>query len=213
MNIRGVKAIPKGDSWQKALQLLNDWKDGDSKLGNIGTWTEQDILVIDSFSRLCESARNFHLAMNNRLDVGLRAGTSQDNDYAAVYKMILEFLDLLKDPQIRCNIILVCHIVMMEETRTPQTSAAGRPQKGFAQVFGRAMISPQISQYFPHVLRAKSIGNEPSVRRTIHTNNDESVELITTAPLQVKPQYELATGLAEYFRDIHNVGGPQTETP
>lgn len=200
MNIQGMKAVPKGDSWNRAMQQMNDWRDGEDKPGNIGKWGPQDILVIDSFSRMCEGAMNFQLAMNNRLTSGPRVGTSSDNDYRGAYNYITGWLDLIKSKEITCNVIVIAHIVFMEPSG-PQTTVK-REAKGFAQVFGRAMISPTISQYFPHVLRAKSQGNEPSVKRTIVTNNDENVELITTAPLSVPREYPLETGLAEYFRDV-----------
>lgn len=202
-NIAGVKAVPRGDSWQKINQQLNNWIDGDDKPGNISKWGGNDILVIDSFSRLCEAAMNYQLSLNMRLDKGPQAGNSSGNDYAATYKLITDFLNLLKSSDIKCHIILIGHIVFMEPGG--QTNVGGRPPKGYTQVMGRAVISPTISQYFSHVLLAKSIGNEPNVKRTIVTNNDENVELITPSPLQVKREYPLETGLAEYFRDVRSV--------
>jgi hypothetical protein len=213
-NIRGVKAVPRGDSWQKINQLLNDWRDGDDKPGNLSKWLPTDILVIDSFSRLCEAAMNFQLSLNGRLETGPAAGASSTNDYAAAYRLIGDFLQLLKSSEIKCNVILICHIVFMEEpTGGGRQTTVTRTAKGFPQVFGRAMISPTITQYFSHAIRAKSVGNEPSVKRTIITNNDENVELINTAPLRVPREYPLETGLAEYFRDIRSTadGGQQTK--
>lgn len=203
-SIQGTKSVSQGRAWQTGNTLLNNWVDGENKYGNISKWTEQDVLVIDSFSRWCEAARDFHLAVNNRAGERPRAGDSGSNDYSAIYSYILDFLNLLKSKDIKCHVILIGHVVFMDPNRSGvrQTSSTTPQIKGFTQVLGNANISPQISQYFPHVIRAKSVGSEPTVRRTIVTNNDENIELITTAPLQVKQEYSLETGLAEYFRDV-----------
>jgi hypothetical protein len=204
-NILGVKAVPRGDSWQKINQHLNDWRDGDDKPGNLSKWLPTDVLVIDSFSRLCEAAMNFQLSLNNRLATGPRVGATSDNDYTAAYRLITDFLQLLKSSEIKCNVILICHIVFMEEpSGNSRQNTVTRTAKGFPQVFGRSMISPTVTQYFSHAIRAKSAGSEPAVKRTIVTNNDENVELINTAPLRVPREYALETGLAEYFRDIRS---------
>lgn len=200
LTIKGSRAVPRGDCWVRAMNQLNHWTDGDDKPGNISKWPETDILVIDSFSRLCEAAMNYQLSLNNRLLEGPRVGTSQSNDYSAAYKYIMDFINLIKSDEIKCSVIIIGHIVFMERSG-PQNTVT-KESKGFLQVFGKAMISPVISQHFPHVIRAKSIGNDPSVKRTIITNNDENVELITPAPLRVKKEYPLETGLAEYFRDV-----------
>lgn len=198
-SIIGTKTVPQGSAWPTANRLLTDWRDGDDRPGALEKWTSNDVLVIDSFSRFCEAAMNYHLVLNNRAAEGPRVGNRDSNDYSATYKMITDFLNLLKCSQIQCHVIVIGHIVFMEEAG-PQVTAT-KVSKGYAQVFGRALISPTVSQYFPHVIRAKSVGSEPSVRRTIVTNNDENVELITPAPLQVKREYSLDTGLAQYFKD------------
>lgn len=198
-NLQGTKATPKGDSWHKINMLLNDWRDGDDRPGNLTKWGPQDVLVIDGLSRLCESAMNFQLAMNGHLVSGPQVGASGANDYTQAYKLITDFFDLLKCDDIKCNIIMVCHIQFMEQAG-PQITAS-RDVKGFPQTVGR-LISPKVGQYFNHSLLAKSSGNGPSVKRVIVTNNDENIELKTVAPLRVPREYPLETGLAQYFADI-----------
>lgn len=192
--LTGARAVPKGDSWKKISDQLNDWKDGEVRLGNIASWGPQDILVIDGLSRLCESAMNFQLAMNGRLISGPQVGTSGSNDYTQAYNMILSFLDLLKCGDIKCSVIMICHIALLE-----RGDGASKEIKGFPQTVGRA-ISPKIGQYFNHALMAKSVGEGQATRRMIVTNNADLVELKTTIPLRVKKEYPLSTGLAEYFK-------------
>lgn len=207
-NIQGVKAIPKGDAWPRLNGQLNDWKDGDDCPGNISKWADRDVLVIDELSRLSEAAMHFQLAINGRLMQGPQVGNSGSNDYTGAYRMILEFLDLLKSDDIKCHVIMCSHIKFQIEMQAdPQRKEAQRELRGFPQTVGR-MIAPQIGQYFNHALRAKSIGDGPSTQRVIVTNNDDAIDLKNAAPLRVKQQYKLGTGLAEYFRDVR--GGQPT---
>lgn len=200
--IMGAKPVPRATAWNRAQQILNSWTDGDLKLGNVGTWTDRDVLVIDSFSRLCEAAMNIQLAMNNRLQSGPQVGTSGTNDYTAMNQLVTQWLDFIKCDAIRCNVIMICHIQFIGEPQGGSRSGAQQGDlKGFPQTVGR-MIAPKVGQYFNHSLRAKSYGTGPSVRRVIVTNNDENVALKNTAPLKVKEQYPLETGLAEYFQAL-----------
>lgn len=207
-NIVGTTAIPKATSWQRINQQLNNWVDGPDKLGNISTWTDRDVLVIEGLSRLCEAAMNFQLSLVGRLDKGPRVGTSGDNDYTQAYTYIRRFLDFLKSPDIKCHIIISCHIkFMVDQAQTnPQSQQAQREMKGFPQTIGR-MISPEIGQYFNHALRTKIVGVDPNVKYTIVTKHDDAIGLKNVAPLRVKDSYPLESGLAEYF---HAIRGPLT---
>jgi len=206
-NILGTTAVPKAQAWMRTNQQLNNWTDGEKKYGNISSWPPERILVIDGLSRLCEAAMNFQLSLNNRLDKGPRVGTSGDNDYTQAYGYIRKFLDLLKSPEIKCQIIMVCHISFQIEMQSnPQSQSAMREQKGFPQTVGR-LISPQVGQYFNHALRAKSVGTGAGTRRVIVSNNDDFIDLKNTVPLRTKAEYGLTSGLAEYF---HTVRGPLT---
>lgn len=197
--LQGARALPRGDAWQRMLTQLNDWKDGELRLGNIATWGPRDILVIDGLSRAFEAALNFQLALNGRLLKGPQVGTAGDNDYTHTYSKVSEWLDMMKSDEIKCHIILICHIRFIDENRDRETKETQR--KGFPQTVGQRM-APQIGQYFNHTLRAKSVGNAPMVRRVIVTNNDEDIELKNSSPLRIKQEYKLETGLAEYFRTV-----------
>ena len=201
-NLLGTRAMPRATAWNRLNQTLNNWTDQDQKLGNISKWSPDDVLVIDSFSRVCDAAMNFQLSLNGRLDKGPQVGTSGSNDYTAAFRLIEQWLDFLKCDEVKCNVILVCHIQFTTEVTNPQAPQAARGDvKGFPQAVGRA-IAPKIGQYFNHALRAKQIGTGQATKRFIVTNNDEHISLKNPAPLKVKEQYDLSTGLAEYFQAI-----------
>jgi hypothetical protein len=138
------------------------------------------------------------LALNGRLETGPRVGTSDTNDYSAAYGLILSFLDMLKSSEIKCHIIMCCHIAfLVEDQHDRQSPTAQRDMRGFPQTVGRK-IGPMIGQFFNHALRAKVIGTSPG-RHVIMTASDEYIDLKTTKPLKVQKEYNLETGLAEYF--------------
>lgn len=199
----GPRALPRATAWNRMNQILNNWIEPGPeglKLGNIGTWGPRDVLVIDTFSRVCDAAMNFQLAINGRLEKGPQVGTSGSNDYTAAFKLIQEWLDMLKCEEIKCNVIVVCHIAFVNEVTNP-AAPGSRDVKGFPQTVGRA-IGPKVGQYFNHALRAKSIQQGSQTKRVIVTNNDENIELKNPRPLKVREQYDLDTGLAEYFAAI-----------
>lgn len=194
VKVSGGKAIPQGKAWQQMNYQLDNWVDGDRQLGGVHTWGSRDVLVIDSFSRACDAAMNFQLAMNGRL-----GGHPQQQDWGLAQGLVERFLDLLTSDEIKCNIILVCHMTFLE-------TDAG-PTKAFPQALGKA-LPPKVPQKFNHTLLARSSGSGPMAKRSIVTNTSGLIELKNSAPLRVKPEYDLTTGLAEYFRDIRQGQGP-----
>lgn len=192
MLIKQSQVIPKGDLWNKISGQLDKWKDGEQDFGNIESWTIRDVLVIDGLSRLSDAAFNYQLAMNGRL-----LGRPEQSDFGMAQRNVERLLMLLYSSAIKCHVILICHIAFIE--------TEGGPTRGFPQTIGKA-ISPKIGQYFNHALLAKTSGQGEATKRVILTNTSGMIELKSAAPLRVKGEYELATGLAEYFRDVLGPG-------
>ncbi len=195
--MQGAKTVARGDAWQRMIAQLNNWRDGELQLGNISKWGERDVLVIDGLSRAAEAALNMHLVLNGRILTGPQVGTAGTNDYTAVYRMITDWLDMLKSEDIKCQIIMICHIQFQDAPGTDPKARSQSDLKGFPQVIGR-LIAPKIGQYFNHALQAVDVGG----RRFIRTKSLDSVGTKSSAPLRVKDQYDLSTGLAEYFQAI-----------
>lgn len=182
--------VTKGDSWTKAMGQLQDWKDGERSWGNITSWGPKDVLAIDGLSRLADAAFNQHLAMNSRI------GKPEQRDYGAAQGALKRLLWLLFSDEVKCNVVMVCHIKPVE--------IDGEPIRGFPQTIGSA-LSPEVGQFFNHALLASQSGQGDNVKRVITTRTKGFVQLKTPAPLRVKAEYDLATGLAEYFADIRRV--------
>jgi hypothetical protein len=196
--IKGGQWLPKAKAWQQMNNQLDKWKDGTEDLGSIATWDRAIILVVDGLSRVCDFAMNFQLSMNARL-----GQTPQQADWFLAQGMVERFIKMLTSDEIKCNLILVCHIAFIETD--------SGPTKGFPQTLGKA-LSPKIAQSFNHVLMARSTGSGLNVKRQIFTGTHGMIELKNTAPLRVKAEYPLETGLAEYFRDLKKGPGAAATT-
>lgn len=196
----GGKLVPKQATvWQRAIKLLDNWSTGEDKFGPISSWTTQDVLVIDSLTLLCNAALNFVLSMNARL-----GQTAHQSDWYTAQQMVESLLQMLYDEGIKCNVVMLCHVVYLGEENGP---LHGHPAS-----LGKA-LSPKIGRYFNSMLMAKTQGYGSNQKRLILTGSTSLVELKNTAPLSVKPNYPLETGLADYFAAVRNANARTPDAP
>lgn len=194
MKNSGGKLIPnKATVWMRAIGLLQDWGGGNppnasAKLGSITTWGTQDVLVIDSLTMLSNAAMNFVLAMNARL-----GQQPHQSDWYQAQQLVESLLQMLYDDNVKCNVILVSHVAYYGEDNGPMKGLPSGPGKA---------LGPKIGRYFNTTLLARTQGAGTAVKRKILTNSTQMIELKNTAPTKVKAEYDLATGLAEYFADV-----------
>ncbi len=211
MRTVGGKLIPvRATVWSRTVELLNDWSpkttikwpekaeaNDTAELGPISSWGIQDVLVIDSLTMMAKAAMNFVLAMNARL--GQQAHQS---DWYQGQQLLESLLEKLYDVNIRCNVVINCHITYIGEENGPQ--------RGYPSSLGRA-LSPRIGRYFNSILMAKTVGSGAGAKHKILTSSTPMVELKNTAPLKVKGEYELGNGLAEYFRDVRGASASTSQ--
>ena len=191
MKVSGGKLIPaKATVWPRAIGLLDNWKTDSADLGNISTWTDKDVLVIDSLTMLSTAALAFILSLNARL-----GQQPHQSDWYAGQQLVESLLQKLYDSNVKCNVIVNSHITYIGEENGPQ--------KGYPASLGKA-LSPKIGSYFNTILMAKSVGIGANAKRKIITNNTAMVELKNTAPLRVQAEYSIETGLAEYFKAVRS---------
>ena len=185
-NVNG-KLIPQAKAWTRAMTLLDKWNDA----GGVMSWTSKDILVIDSLTTLGKAALAFQLSMNGRLG---QQPTQQDWYQA---QMLLEsFLQRVYDENVKCNVIINCHVKFVGEDNGPQR---GYPETGVGTA-----LSPKIGLYFNSVIMAKTTGQGTNQKRKIFTSTTGIVELKNSSPTKVKPEYDQVTGLAEFFKDLRS---------
>lgn len=189
----GKVTISAPKMWSGAINTLAEWKDDKENLGPVTSWTSREVLVIDTLSALSKAALRQVLAMNGRLNQ-----RPWEADWGSAQDLVEDFVEMVTSPELPCHVIVLAHIIYL----APKGEAM---DKGFPQTLGKA-LSPKIGRSFDATILAQSSGVGQATRRKIITNNVALVELKSVAPLNVKPEYELSTGLAEYFRDSNAAG-------
>ena len=175
----GKLVRPLATVWPRLTHLLTNWH------GGIHSWGSEDVLVIDSLTRLADAAMNYVLRINGRPD-----GPPQLADWGAGQKLIKTVFETLYDDNVKCNIIVIAHIAFIGEENGPQ--------HGYPMSLGKA-LSPVIPTFFNSVIMVRRGQNG---QRKIITTPQGLVELKTSNPLTVKAEYGLEFGLAEFFRDL-----------
>lgn len=180
-----IDGIPK--AFSDAMKMLDNWKykDGDEEIdyGKPSEWGPDCILVIDSLSRLCDSAFDFRIPLTP-------VGKSGEYDLRAVYGDAQDAIETtlanLTSQHFKTNVIVIAHIQYMD---MPDGS-----KKGFPQGVGQK-LSPKIPQYFPSVVMYTNKGG----KRTLQTNSSPLIDLANPKPFAMAKEYPIDNGLAEFF--------------
>lgn len=213
-NLAGQIFPMEAKAWANTIAKLEHWKEPagpDSPavdLGRLTDWTPQDILVIDSLSMLSTAAANFVLQMNGALGTGKsRTSNEERRDIWAAQKMLRTLLEMLYDSNVKCNVIVTSHIAFVNEMGEKPKEGEASAMQGYPAAIGRA-LSPHIPRYFNTVLYARVIGSGPGARHRIYTVPQGVVNVKSSAPLSVSPDYPLETGLADYFAALRKSHQP-----
>ena len=189
----GTMIDGKPKAWTESLKMLNHWKYTDETsgeeidYGNPADWGPDTILVIDSLSRWCDAAYDFHEAMIPR-------GKSGDYDGRAVYGNaqddVEKQLAMLTSATMRTNVIVIAHGTYMD---MPDGT-----KKIFPQGCGQK-LSPKIPQYFANYIRYKNANG----KRTIQLTSDPMIDLANTNPGALEGKtLPIETGLATLFETL-----------
>lgn len=197
----GTQIDGKPKAWTDSLKLLSNWKYTDETsgeeidYGNPAEWGADTILVIDSLSRWCDAAYDFHEAIIPR-------GKSGDYDGRAVYGNaqddVEKQLAMLMSNTIRTNIIVIAHGTYMD---LPDGT-----KKIFPQGVGQK-LSLKIPQYFPNYVRYRNKAG----KRTIQLESDAMIDLANTRPNALNKELPIETGLADFFAALRDT--PVQEKP
>jgi hypothetical protein len=179
----------KPQAWVNAIRMLDNWKYTDEDgaevdLGKPALWGPDTILVVDSLSRLCDAAYDFHESIIPR-------GKSGDYDGRAVYGNaqddVEKVLAMLTSRGFATNLIVIAHGIYQD---LPDGTT-----KIFPQGVGQK-LSPKIPQYFPNYIRYKNVGG----KRVMQLVSDPMIDLANTRPDAFKEKtLPIETGLAEFF--------------
>ena len=186
-----LTAMPGGPRqatvWNRLIAMLNHWKDGpEEDLGPVASWGIRDILVIDSLTFAGYAAMSFAALMNSN---------TRNSDTRMIYfhaqNYVEHLIQFLYGDDIKCNVIITGHIQFIGDEMTIT--------HGYPSTVGRA-LAPKLGRYFNSILMAKSEGTN----HRIYTQPTSRVELKNSAPLKVKPYYDMTFGLSEFFADVNS---------
>jgi hypothetical protein len=209
-NMGGVLVPARVTVWDRCMNLLYHWKDGDEDLGKIADWDSNTVLVIDSLSMLSAAALNKHLQMQGVIGKS-RTQNEGRRDVGMAQNLLRQFFYTIYDSSLRCNIILTSHITFTNEMGERPTSPSSEnlsppPGKGYPSAIGRA-LSPDIPRWFNSTLHidATVLGGKPVHRiytKAHGTGENAIIMAKNPAPMNVKDEYPIETGLADYFKAV-----------
>lgn len=204
-NING-RLVPKsGKAWSSGVKLLSSWtvgKEGEPgyySLGPVTSWSEKDVLVIDSLQHMGHAAMRFHQSLNAKL------GTQPTlPDWGIVQTMMEELLSMLYDDEVKCNVVVNTHIDWRtkEVWNEKKTLIVDREiTNAFPSAPGRK-LPEKLGSYFNNLLQVVVEGTGSARRQKLVTIPPSVLGLKTSSPFTVKKSYPIETGLADFFKDI-----------
>lgn len=179
------------------IASLKEWPDND--LGSIYDWGPETVFVIDSFTFLSNAAAEYVASMMNKPAI-----TRDWDVYREAQGLLRSLLEMLSSSQIRCNILVCCHIDIREDEAT-------KLKEGFPASIGKA-LGPQIGTYFNTIIEAKVKGIGRASKRIIRTRTDGIFKLkVPIAPgADLKDEYPIEEGIPAIFKMLreHGVQSP-----
>lgn len=196
VNRSGSMVIEKAVVWSRVSSLLANWEDNEQKFGSITTWGEKDVLVVDTFTRLSTAAMNFQLAMNGTLN---KKPTLYD--YGDAQHLLQSFLEIINAPEVRCSVVLNCHIDKVDD---PVTNVPTE----YPMSIGNK-LAPKIATYFPELLRIAKVRKDGKIVHVFQTVATGTLGVKSSAPFDVRPEYPIESGLADYFAAVRGTEPPR----
>jgi len=178
----------KPKAWIDAVKMCDRWKYDDVDLGPPSEWDTDCILVIDSLSRLCDAAYDFHESI---MPVGKKGEYDGRAVYGNAQDAVEKFLDMLTSDAMAVNVIVTAHITFQEQ---PDGTT-----KGFPQGVGQK-LSPKIAQRFPSAVLFETKHD----KRQIRTTSTPLIDLANPAPFAMAPTLPIETGLADFFATLRD---------
>lgn len=206
---RFIPATAQG--WEKMVDMLENWTDGETKLGPVESWGNNTILDFDTFGTLADLAY-FHIqALNGRLGAR-QEGYDYQRDVGGAQGILKNLLQKIFSKEIKCNILINSHITWVDESRgsaeRPRVDGVLSDPKGYPTAIGRA-LSPTIGKYFNNVLIIEQTGSGLTNKHEICTVPMKGISAKTALPNVLKPRYPIETGLAEIFCALRNEPEPK----
>lgn len=197
MTALGPAIDGKASAFIDGMKMLDKWKYDQTDLGVPSEWGPDCILVVDSLSRLCDAAYDFHFSIAPAKSDGRQI-------YGAAQDAVEMVLANLTSDRFGTNVIVICHGMYMD--------MPDQTKKIFPQGVGQK-LSPKIPEYFPVYVQIKNkLG-----KRIIQLESDQMVNLAMPKISAFKDKSISAdSGLAEIFAVLRgkavDPGAPKPKT-
>jgi hypothetical protein len=172
------------DAIKRASALLANWKTETEDFGPITSWTNKDVLVVDSLTFMGIAAVNEVLAFRG---VKLFTQPSQA-DWGAAGRTTEWIVRFLTDDEVKCNVIFTSHINYIED------------ELGVKRMYPTSVGSKQptlLGRYFNTVVRLDYKTGKDGGKRSLRTASDHKMGLKAASN---KVPEEMDADLAELFK-------------
>jgi AAA domain len=176
--------VDKPRAFVDAMKMLDHWKFTDTDgtevdFGKPSEWGPDCILDLDSLSFFSDAAFEWARGMNP---------TAKDPRqwFYSAQQAVESALALLTSGSFKTNVIVSAHVRY-------STGDDGR-NKGYPNAIGSA-LGPTIPRYFNHWAQCENKAG----KRIIRTTANAMFDLKNTKPFEMKNEYDLSTGLADFF--------------
>lgn len=175
----GVTIDGKASAWVNMMKMLDNWKYDDVDFGRTADLGPDAIVVIDSLSFASDAAFDWVQSMN--------PGAKDPRQwFYAAQQQVEAMLALLSSDGFRTNVIVDSHV--------RYSTGDDGTNKGYPNAIGSA-LGPTIPRYFNHWAQCTNKAG----KRTIRTAATNTFDLKNSKPFEMKAEYPIETGLADFF--------------
>ena len=185
--------VAKPKAFVDAMKMLDAWKYDDIDLGKPSDWGPDYVCVLDSLSFFSDAAFEWAKGMN--------PGAKDPRQwFYSAQQAVESALALLTSGSFKTNVIVSAHVRY-------STGDDGR-NKGYPNAIGSA-LGPTIPRYFNHWAQCENKAG----KRTIRTEATGMFDLKNTKPFEMKANYDLTTGLADFFAVLRSPPAERLRNP
>lgn len=186
-----IEGIPQ--AWTRAVKMFDRWKyihNGEEvDYGVPANWGPDRILVIDSLTRMCDAAFNFHEAI---IPKGRSTGEADGRAiYGNAQRAVGKLLAMLTSDSFNTNVIVIGH------------GSYQRGDDGKTRIFPEGVgtqLSPRIPTWFPNYIKY----DRKDGKRTIQLDSDTMISLANGNSDVLKGTLDIDDGLAKFFGALRN---------
>lgn len=189
----GVVIDGKPSAWINMMKMLDNWKYDDVDLGKPSDFGPDCIVVLDSLTFASDAAFDWAQSMNP-------SAKDPRQWFYTAQQQVESFLAAVSSDAFRANVIVSSHVRYTQ-------SEDGR-NKGYPNAIGSA-LGPTIPRYFNHWAQCENKAG----KRTIRTAATNMFDLKNTKPFEMKNDYDISTGLADFFAVLREPPAKSVKKP